>query len=730
MADTDNITGNGANAENEIDLNESERLRRRVIELEESEAELKKLNRKNAREIQQLRDAVSYNEFNTFVKENQLSIRTVEQAKLEKYMNLLLMNSPNIIMFVDKSLRIVYCTDVFMKKMHTSETGAINGMTFQEVFGRFTSSESRARVGRLVDTLQRAMSSDDTLTLEDTGDLGGDGDIRKYIAHFTPMLSADGGNEGVMIIFHDTTEIEQAREEAERANAAKSTFLSNMSHEMRTPMNAIIGMTTIGEAASDIDRKDYCFEKIEEASTHLLGVINDILDMSKIEANKFDLSFTEFNFEKMLQRVVHVSSFRVDEKHQNFTVHIDARIPRKVISDDQRLAQVITNLLSNAVKFTPEHGAIHLKARLVKEEGNICTIQVEVTDTGIGVSDEQKSRLFTSFEQADSGISRKFGGTGLGLAISKNIVELMGGRIWLESKLGHGSTFAFTVQVERGSALPQSMLDPEVNWRNSRVLVVDDAPDVLEYFEEILRRMEVACDVALSGEQALGMIESGGAYDVYFVDWRMSGMNGIELSRRIKAVGAGNSVVIMISSTEWSLIEDEAKQAGVDKFLSKPLFPSDIADCISECLGLGGSEVEDTETDIEDRFEDYRLLLVEDVEINREIVQVLLEPAGIGIDCAENGTVAVDMFTANPDKYDVIFMDVQMPEMDGYEATRRIRAFDAPNAKRVPIIAMTANVFREDIERCLESGMNDHVGKPIDFKEVLEKLRKYLVKPD
>jgi signal transduction histidine kinase/DNA-binding response OmpR family regulator len=703
-----------------------EQLQRRVAELEQSEAELKKRDRKNAREIQQLRDTAEYNEYNAFIKDNQLSVRTMEQEKLEKYMGLLLRNSPNIIILVDKSYRIAYCTDVFVKKTHMPSLDAVNGKTLQEVFGSHTSPEAQEGIGALADMLQQAMTSGKTLTLESSGDIGGDGDVRKYTASFAPMVGADGDIEGVMIVFHDTTDIETAREEAERANAAKSTFLSNMSHEMRTPMNAIIGMTTIGASAADLDRKDYCFEKIQEASTHLLGVINDILDMSKIEANKFDLSFTEFSFEKMLQKVVNVSSFRVDEKHQNFSVHIDGRIPPYIISDDQRLSQVITNLLSNAVKFTPEHGTITLDTSLVKEENGVCTIQVEVTDTGIGVSEEQKVRLFTSFEQADSGISRKFGGTGLGLAISKNIIEMMGGAIWVESELGHGSTFAFTVQAARGASAPKSLLPPGVNRQNLRVLAVDDSPEVLEYFEDILRRMEVACDVADSGERALELISSRGAYDVYFVDWRMPGMDGMELSRRIKSAAADTSVVIMISSTEWSRIEDEAKLAGVDKFLAKPFFPSSIADCLAECLGVGAAAAETAEDGVIDRFEPFRLLLVEDVEINREIVQVLLEPTGLAIDCAENGLVAVEKFAASPERYDMIFMDVQMPELDGYGATRRIRALDLPRAKTIPIIAMTANVFREDIERCLDSGMNDHVGKPIDIKEVLEKLRKYL----
>ncbi|AEF82469.1 response regulator [Leadbettera azotonutricia] len=537
-----------------------------------------------------------------------------------------------------------------------------------------------------------------------------------------------------LLIKYQTQIYIKAQQDAEIASKSKSEFLANMSHEIRTPMNAIIGMTSIGKSATDIDRKDYAFGKIENASTHLLGIINDILDMSKIEANKLELSYAEFDFEKMLQKVVNVINFRVEEKHQNFTIRIDKNIPQNLIGDDQRIAQVITNLLSNSVKFTPEEGSIHLDAHLVKEEGSppdlpgVCTIQVEVTDTGIGINKEQQSRLFSSFQQAESSTSRKFGGTGLGLAISKRIVEMMGGSIWIESEPGKGSTFAFTVQTKRGDSKPASLLRPGVNWKNIRILAVDDAPEIREYFGDIASRLGITWDIAASGEDACALVKQNGPYDIYFVDWKMPGMDGIEFSRRIQEQKEENhSVIIMISAAEWVSIEGEAKAAGVDKFLPKPLFLSSITDYINECLGAGNTLSEQDSGDAE-HFKAYHVLLAEDVEINREIVLALLEPTELQIDSAENGAEALRMFTETPDRYDMIFMDVQMPEMDGYEATRRIRALDIPRAKKIPIIAMTANVFREDIENCLAAGMNDHVGKPLDFKEVLEKLRQYLAK--
>jgi CheY-like chemotaxis protein len=491
-------------------------------------------------------------------------------------------------------------------------------------------------------------------------------------------------------------------------------------------MNAIIGMTSIGKSSADVEKKDYAFEKIGTASAHLLGVINDILDMSKIEASKFELSPDNFQFEKMLQRVVNVINFSLDEHRQEMFVYVGGNIPRVLFGDEQRLAQVIANLLSNSVKFTPEGGTITIDTQLLKEEDDACVIQIKVTDTGIGISAEQQARLFNAFEQAESSTSRKFGGTGLGLALSKRIVEMMGGEIWVESEPGKGSTFTFTVRVGRGTEEQSASLRSGVNWRNMRVLAVDDAPEVLEYFLDIARKFDFACDIAAGGEEACALIERNGVYDIYFVDWKMPGMNGIELCRRIKGYNGDKCVVIMISSSAWSAMADEAKSAGIDKFLPKPLFPSSIMDCINECLGA--PKLLDVKNDRPEEtidFSGHRVLLAEDVEINREIVITLLEPTNLAVDCAENGAEALRLFCENPERYDMIFMDVQMPEMDGYEAARRIRASGAVRAAEIPIVAMTANVFREDIERCLASGMNDHIGKPLDFDDLLEKLRKY-----
>jgi len=521
--------------------------------------------------------------------------------------------------------------------------------------------------------------------------------------------------------------VDAAKNKSESENKHKSAFLANMSHEIRTPMNAIIGMTTIGKTALDYIRKDYCFTKIEDAGNHLLGVINDILDMSKIEADKFELSPAEFDLEKVLRRVVNVVNFRIEEKQQKFSVHVDRSIPRNLIGDEQRIAQVITNLLWNAIKFTPEKGAVTLAVRLVEKTNSICTMQVSVSDTGIGISPEQQEKLFQAFEQAESSTTRKYGGTGLGLAISKRIVEMMNGKIWVMSEPGKGSVFTFTIQLQCSKEEKHTLLSPDINLSNVRLMTVDDDPDILKYFLEISQGFGVMCDVAISGEKALQLINQNGGYHIYFIDWKMPAMDGLQLTREIKARVSENSVVIMISALEWNAIADEAKAAGVDRFLSKPLFPSTIAEIINECLGVDKRHAEKSQSaDIAGIFAGRRILLAEDVEINREIIQTLLEPTKLEIEYAENGKEAVRMFSENPQKYEMIFMDIQMPEMDGYEATRSIRALDIKVAKSIPIVAMTANVFKEDIEKCLQVGMNSHIGKPIDFEEVLKTLHSFL----
>jgi PAS domain S-box len=529
----------------------------------------------------------------------------------------------------------------------------------------------------------------------------------------------------------DITDLVDAKEAAEAVSKAKTEFLARMSHEIRTPMNAIIGMTTIAQESDDPARKKYCLEKISSASNHLLGVINDILDMSKIEANKFEISTAEFNFEKMLINITNMVGFRVDEKSHNFVVNFDPAIPSYIISDEQRLAQVIVNLLSNAVKFTPERGTIALDVRCIPADSEDIKLQFTVSDTGIGIAPEQQSKLFGSFEQADGSISRRFGGTGLGLAISKRIVELLGGQIGIESELGKGTKVIFDVFVGKGAQKEPADISKKIDQENLRILAVDDSSATRDYFLHLMAQLGIWCDVAQSGAEALDLIEqaaaSGTPYNFFFVDWMMPELNGIELAALIKERMPANAVIIMISAAHWSDIERDATAVGIDGFIPKPLFPSALVDCINGSVGtMTDKDKKRVSEQSHPDFSGYRLLLVEDVAINCEIVMALLEDTKIQIDIAENGVEAVKKFGAHSEEYDLIFMDIHMPIMDGYEATREIRAGAQAAAKQIPIIAMTANAFKEDVERCKASGMNDHVSKPIDRSMMLDKMKIWL----
>ena len=526
--------------------------------------------------------------------------------------------------------------------------------------------------------------------------------------------------------------MEEARTAAEAANIAKSEFLSRMSHEIRTPMNAILGMINIGLSTNDIEKKDYCFDRANNASKHLLGLINDILDMSKIEADKFELSYNIFDFEQALKNISNMANVRAKEKRQNFIVNIGDNIPSYILSDELRLTQIITNLLTNAIKFTPEEGVVTLTVDIIDEINDDITLRVEISDTGIGISKEQQKRLFTSFNQADSSISQRFGGTGLGLAISKRIVELMGGEIWIESKVGKGSKFVFTIKAKKTLRKARTTLSEKIRKEKIRILTVDDSEETREYFEHVMGALKLECDIAADGLQAIQMIKDAAdrPYSIFFVDWQMPGMDGVELTRKIKETSGDNSIIIMISAHDWNTIEREAFEAGVDRFVPKPLFPSTLINAINNSMGAGiddPAEFEQEAASIRNYdFSNHTLLIAEDVDINREIMSAVLEETGISIDYAETGSIALSMFIADPEKYSLILMDINMPEMDGYEATKRIRALDITRAKEIPIIALTANVFKEDIEKCLSAGMNDHTGKPIDAEALFGQLRKYL----
>ena len=686
----------------DIQSNEKETLLNELKELRQKHERLQK-SYKNVTHL--YKQAAALRDYNEREKETQI-----------RYNQMLRDNSPDDILLLDVGLNVILCTSLVKKRFGRDITGEEILPIIREYTGKKFTREIEKVFKTLLKNSGRPTGSDEKYELH----LELDGKKKSYFSiHISPALNGKGEFTGIILLAHDYTEMYEANMRAEAAAQAKSNFLANMSHEIRTPLNAISGMTGIGRSALDPERKDYCFEKIEDATNHLLGVINDILDVSKIEAGKFELSPTEFDFEKMLRRVIDVVNFRVDEKNQILIVNIDREIPGFMIGDDQRLAQVVTNLMSNAIKFTPDEGSITINADLLKEENGFYTIKVSVSDSGIGISSDHQNRLFSSFQQAESSTARKFGGTGLGLSISKSIVEMMGGSIWVETELGKGATFSFTTQLEKSVEYRRYIPD----WRETRILVVTDDLFVTDLVKKTTEMYGAYCDTADCGNDALRKIKNYGKFDVYFIDHKIFAQNVSGLKKIKREKTGDKSYVALIAGFE---LNEQEKEEFVDCIIYKPVFPSHIVDAVNNFLKVDRQISENEKENTSVYFAGQRILLAEDMEINREIVKAILEPAGLLIDCAENGTEAIRMFSETPERYDLIFMDVQMPEMDGYEATRFIRSLGFSKAAEIPIIAMTANVFREDVEKCLEAGMDSHIGKPLDFEEVVKVLQMYL----
>ena len=520
----------------------------------------------------------------------------------------------------------------------------------------------------------------------------------------------------------------EARAAAEHANRAKSEFLSNMSHDIRTPMNGIVGMTAI--ASSNINNPEQvrdCLKKITLSSKHLLGLINDVLDMSKIESGKLTLNLDHISLRETMDSIVSIIQPQLRAKQQSFDVFIQDIQSELVCCDGVRLNQILLNLLSNALKFTPSGGRITvtLMQETSPADPHLVRNHFRVKDTGIGMSPEFQQRIFDSFTREDTTRVQKIEGTGLGMAITKYIVDEMGGTIELQSQVDKGTEFHITLDLEAVSDQEADMVLP--NWE---VLVVDDDAQLCSSAAASLTEIGVHAECALDGPSAISMVERRHQkrrdYHVVLLDWQMPGMDGIETARALRRRVGKDIPILLISAYDWSDIAEEARAAGISGFLSKPLFKSTLFYGLSRFAEPASAKA-DAAPKLAPDFTGRHLLLAEDSALNWEIARDLLSSYGFALDWAENGRLCVERFQASQaDHYDAILMDIRMPVMDGYQAARAIRAMDRPDAREIPIIAMTADAFSEDIRRAMDSGMSAHIAKPIDIRELLRVLQRCL----
>ena len=520
--------------------------------------------------------------------------------------------------------------------------------------------------------------------------------------------------------------LDKAKEEAVHANKAKSDFLSSMSHDIRTPMNAIIGMTEIGlKSVTDSERVEDCLKKIMLSSKHLLGLINDVLDMSKIESGKMTFHMNRMSLRETLDDIVNIIQPQVKARSQFFDIFIRNILSEEVYCDGVRINQVLLNLLSNALKFTQEGGRIdvHVYQEPSDQGEEYVRTHFEVEDNGIGMSQEFQKKIWDTFSRDSSEQVQKTTGTGLGMAITKRIVELMGGTIELQSELGKGSSFHVILDFRKAESVEEWKL-PEWN-----VLVVDDNEMLCHSAVSNLEELGIHAEWTLDGKKAIEMIEERHNrkedYRFVLIDWKMPNMNGLQTIRRIRERIGKSVPVFLISAYDWSEIEEEARNVEIEGFISKPLFKSTLYSYLKHYAEENPDDSEENENEAPD-FTGKRILVAEDIEINWEIANEILSSFGFELEHAENGKICVDMFSASEiGYYDVILMDIRMPVMNGYDATRAIRALTRED-KELPIIAMTADAFENDVQVCLQCGMNAHVAKPLDVKLLKKVLRRYI----
>ncbi len=537
-------------------------------------------------------------------------------------------------------------------------------------------------------------------------------------------------NKNYKILEKKNKQLAVAIDMANSANASKSQFLAQMSHEIRTPMNAIIGLVTI--AKNEIYNADKIKEyltKIDGSSKLLLGIINDILDMSAIENNKLKIAYQEFDFKQLLSSVTSVFYQQCKQKNIAFELKMKGVTEEKLNGDSLRVNQIMMNLLSNAVKFTPSNGKINVEVIQAYKMKEKVYMRFIVSDSGCGMSEDLQKRLFNPFEQEDATTARKHGGSGLGLSITKNLIGLMGGSIQVESTKDVGTKF--TVDIPFGMAEGWDIKDEVAmaNLSDVRALVIDDDRDSCEYTGILLDRLGVKYQYVTSGEAALEEIgeaeDKGASYNLCIIDWQMPDMDGLEVTRQIRNIFGEETIVIIVSAYDLNEIESLGRKVGADYFVPKPLFQSTIFDAIMQVTNnrynIENVEKQDTS---EYRLEGHRVLIAEDVALNMEIAIKLLEMVGIKSECAEDGKQAVDMYEASEEfYYDAILLDINMPVMDGYEAARCIRASNREDSKGIPMYAMTANAFTEDVTASLDTGMNGHIAKPIELDILYKTLK-------